>query len=332
MILEIEELFLNKTLSADKAGALLTAIAENRVDPNLVAAFLTVFRMRQLSVSELAGFRGAMLQLARRVDLSEYDPIDLCGTGGDGKNTFNISTASAFLVAACGVPVAKHGNYGMSSRCGSSNVLEALGVEFASEESQLKVQLRQANICFLHAPLFHPAMKNIAPVRKALGFRTFFNLIGPLVNPARPRKQLVGVSTLASARLYTYLLQQESINFTVVHALDGYDEISLTGPVKVIANQSERLFSPHDLGLPQVNPAALRGGDSPQAGALILTTILQGRGSSEQSAVVAANAGLALHLATPERSLVDSIQYAMATLLKGKAYEILQLLRECQLK
>ncbi len=317
---ELQELFLAKRLSEHKAYDLLRTIAENQADPNLISSFLTVFQMRQLTLAEAIGFKNAMLDLAVNLDLSEFDPLDLCGSGGDGKDSFNISTASAFVVAACGVAVAKHGNYGMSSKCGSSNVLEALGLKFTNHAPTLIKQLRKANLCFLHAPLFHPAMKGVAPIRKALGFRTLFNFMGPLVNPCRPRKQLLGVASLNAARLYTYLLQQEKIEFMVVHSLDGYDEISLSSPFKVTTNCMEKIFYPQELGIPLLKNTDLTGGTDAISGAEILLKILKGEGSTAQTAVVAANAGFTLHLANPNLTIHEGIRMARDAIINSTPY------------
>ncbi|MGB1972109.1 MAG: anthranilate phosphoribosyltransferase, partial [Flavobacteriaceae bacterium] len=236
-------------LSKEEASQMIVNIADGQYNQTEIAAFLTVYMMRRISLHELEGFREALLALCIAIDLSEFDTIDLCGTGGDGKDTFNISTLAAFVTAAAGVNVAKHGNYGVSSGCGSSNVLEALGIKFSNDEDFLKRCVDRAGICILHAPLFHPAMKNVAQVRKDLGVKTFFNMLGPLVNPSFPKSQLTGVFNLELARLYHYLFQKTDTNFTILHALDGYDEISLTGPTKVFGNNSETVLTPQDFGV-----------------------------------------------------------------------------------
>ena len=218
--------------------------------------------MRSITVNELQGFRDALLELCLAVDLQTYDPIDLCGTGGDGKDTFNISTLSSFITAGAGVAVAKHGNYGVSSACGSSNILEALGVKFSNDKDHLKRAMETANICVLHAPLFHPAMKNVAPIRKALGIKTFFNMLGPMVNPSFPKHQMVGVFNLELLRLYNYLYQKTDKNYSIVHDLGGYDELSLTNNAKIATNHSELLFSPDDLDLKSITAESIFGGNT----------------------------------------------------------------------
>ena len=231
----LDHLINYRSLDRERSKEVLTNLARGTYNQSQVAAFLTVYMMRTITVEELAGFREAMLELCLFTDLSEFEAMDLCGTGGDGKDTFNISTLSSFVVAGAGQNVVKHGNNGVSSVCGSSNVLQQLGYEFTNDRDKLRRNLEDAGICFLHAPLFHPAMKNVAPIRKELGMKTFFNMLGPLVNPTFPKKQLIGVFNLELARLYGYLLQEAKSDFAVVHGLDGYDEISLTGPFKVIS-------------------------------------------------------------------------------------------------
>ena len=229
--------------------------------------------MRPISVIELSGFREALLDLAIKIDLSDFNTIDLCGTGGDSKNTFNISTLTSFIVAGTGNKVAKHGNYGVSSVSGSSNMLEYLGYEFTNNEVILKKQIEKANICFLHAPLFHPAMKAVGPVRRELGMKTFFNMLGPLVNPSQPQNQLVGVFNLEVARIYNYLLQKTSENYGIVYSLDGYDEISLTSAFKLFTKENEQLITPEDLNMRRLEQTELFGGNSVRGAAKIFISI-----------------------------------------------------------
>lgn len=323
----LNRLFDHHTLRQEEAYALLIGMGENAYSEPQMAACLGALRMRSLTVGELEGFRGAMLALCRRVDLSEFDPIDLCGTGGDGKNTFNISTLASFVAAACGVFVAKHGNYGVSSVCGSSNVLEAIGVRFADSEAGLRAQLESAGICFLHAPLFHPAMKYIAPVRRALAVSTFFNMLGPIVNPASPRRQLIGVYSLELARLYAYTLQQTDRDYAIVHSLDGYDEVSLTGPVRVSSRREDALLTPADFGLGATKPDDIAGGASVEQAARLFLRILGGEGTPQQNAAVCANAALALRIVRPGLSLRDGAAQAQEALISGKAFAVLQALR-----
>jgi len=250
--------------------------------------------MRSITIEELQGFRDALLELCIPVDLADFNAIDLCGTGGDGKDTFNISTLASFITAGAGVKVAKHGNYGVSSASGSSNVMEALGVKFTNDVDKLKRSIDKAGICVMHAPLFHPAMKNVAPIRRELGVKTFFNMLGPMVNPAFPKNQMVGVFNLELQRLYGYLYQKTDKNYSIVHALDGYDEISLTGQTKIVSNKSEIMLSPSDLGLEQIEQSQIFGGDSVESAAKIFKNIIENKGTEAQNNVVCANAGLAI--------------------------------------
>ena len=290
----LNRLINHESISSEEAKQVLVNISNGDYNQSQIAAFLTVFMMRSITIEELRGFRDALLELCIPIDLEEFEPIDLCGTGGDGKDTFNISTLSSFVTAGAGVPVAKHGNYGVSSACGSSNVMEYLGIKFTNESDHLKRCIDQAGICVLHAPLFHPAMKNVAPIRKELGVKTFFNMLGPMVNPAFPKNQMVGVFNLEMQRLYGYLYQQTDKNYSIVHAIDGYDEISLTGDTKIISNNAETVISPIDLGVNQVQPNEIFGGSSVEDSAKVFIDIINGNGTVAQNNVVCANAGLAI--------------------------------------
>lgn len=314
-------LFEHKSLSREQAREVLYNISNNRYSDAEMAAFITVYLMRSITIEELQGFRDALMELCVPVDLQGRDLIDIVGTGGDGKNTFNISTLSCFIVAGAGVSVAKHGNYGASSISGSSNVMEQLGYTFKNDTGTLNKELDAAGICFLHAPLFHPALKAVGPVRKSLGVRTFFNMLGPMVNPAKPAYQLVGVFNLEMARIYNYLLQQGSTAFTIIHSLDGYDEISLTGDAKVITATGEKIFSAIALGKRMVEPADIYGGNSVEEAARIFLTILKGGGSWAQNAVVLANAAMALQCTARFDNYETCYQMAVESLESGKAYQ-----------
>lgn len=314
-------------LSKEDARQVLVNIANGSYNPSQIAAFLTVYMMRSISIEELEGFRDALLELCLAIDLSEYDPIDLCGTGGDGKDTFNISTLASFITAGAGVPVTKHGNYGVSSKCGSSNVLEFLGIRFSNDPDFLRRSIDEAGICILHAPLFHPAMKNVAPIRKELAVKTFFNMLGPMVNPAFPRSQMVGVFNLELARMYGYLYQNTDKKYTVVHSLDGYDEISLTGPAKTISNTTEGILDPEDFGVHVVNAEEITGGDSVEESGKIFVQILEGKGTDAQNNVVCANAGLAI-ATSQDLSPKEGFEMAQQSLFNGKAFEALQKLQQ----
>lgn len=317
------------TLSRDEAHDIMLRIAANEYSPSEMASFMTVFMMRPISVDELIGFTEALQECCLRVDLQHDDVTDLVGTGGDCKNTFNISTLSAFVVAGAGVKVAKHGNYGVSSQCGSSNVLEALGYRFTADVDTLRRQMDAAGICFLHAPLFNQAMKAVAPVRKALGVKTFFNILGPLVNPAFPQIQTSGVYDLEVARLYQYLFQQTGKRFCVIHSLDGYDEVSLTGQVKVINDNGEELLTPEELGFSKVSPESIAGGENVNEAKQIFLNIISGEGTTAQNEVVIANSALALQCARRELSRADAIEMARLSLLSGRAKAVLNTLLNC---
>ncbi len=317
----LNHLFEYKTLSKEQARQVLTEIGRGEVNPAQVAAFLTVYMMRSIQVEELEGFRDAMLDLCLPIDLSAYDPMDVCGTGGDGKDTFNISTLTAFVVAGAGQRVAKHGNHGVSSLTGSSTVMERLGYRFTNDAGELERKIETAGICFLHAPLFHPAMKNVGPIRRELGVKTFFNILGPIVNPARPRKQLVGVFSLELARLYAYLYQQSDRQFIIVHSLDGYDEVSLTGAFKMIGHRQEQLLQPADLGFERLTAAQLSGGTTPDEAARIFTDVLTNRATPAQEQAVIANAAMALLAAGKALEIESAVLMADESLKSGRAYQ-----------
>jgi anthranilate phosphoribosyltransferase len=320
----LQYLFEYKTLCRQSAKEVLLNISKGMYSESEIASFITVFLMRSITIDELQGFRDALLDLCVRVDLNGNETIDIVGTGGDGKNTFNISTLSCFIVAGTGQKVAKHGNYGASSISGASNVMEQLGYVFKNDETRLKKEVEAANICFLHAPLFHPALKTVGPIRKNLGVRTFFNMLGPMVNPAFPKFQLVGVYNLEMARIYNYLLQQTEGTFTIIHSLDGYDEISLTNDTKVITNEGERIMTPEQLGKRMVEPADIYGGSTVEEAAKIFSKILHGEGSWAQNAVVLANAAMALHCTGNYRVYDDAFQAAVESLESGRAHDALK--------
>jgi anthranilate phosphoribosyltransferase len=317
-------LFEHKSLSREQAKEVLHNISNHVYSDAEIAAFITVYLMRSITIDELQGFRDALMELCIPVDLQKQDVLDIVGTGGDGKNTFNISTLSCFIVAGTGNKVAKHGNYGASSISGSSNVMEQLGYTFKKDTGQLNKELDACNICFLHAPLFHPALKVVGPVRKNLGVRTFFNMLGPMVNPALPKYQLVGVYNSEMARIYNYLLQQGNSAFTIIHSLDGYDEISLTSDIKVITNAGEKIYSAEDLGKRTVSPMDIHGGNSVEEAASIFLKILKGNGSWAQNAVVLANSAMALQCTGAYASYDECYQMAVESLESGRAYQSLQ--------
>ncbi|TYP98620.1 anthranilate phosphoribosyltransferase [Sphingobacterium allocomposti] len=315
----LAHLFEYKTFTKEEAYAILTNIATGSYDTHQIAAFMTTYGMRSIRVEELSGFRDAMYDLCNKLNFSNYDLIDLCGTGGDGKNTFNISTLASFVVAGAGYHVAKHGNVGVSSGCGSSNVMEYLGYTFTNDRDILHRQLDEARICFLHAPLFHPAMKTVGPIRRALGVKTFFNMLGPLTNPANPKFQAVGVFSLELARLYNYLYQGTNKQYSIIHTLDGYDEISLTGDFKIINNQGEKIYGVEEIGFTPLHANDLAGGNSVEEAARIFSKIINGDGSDQQNHVVLTNAAFAIKTIHPEKTFGDCYYEAESSLLEKKA-------------
>lgn len=326
----LQYLFEHKTLSREKAKEVLINISRGVYNDTEIASFTTVFLMRSITIAELTGFRDALMELCVGVDLSGYDVIDIVGTGGDGKNTFNISTLSCFIVAGAGFPVAKHGNYGATSISGSSNVMENLGYRFSNDNKKLHHEIEKAGICFMHAPLFHPALKTVAGMRKNLGIRTFFNILGPMVNPASPKVQMVGVYNLEMARIYAYLLQQSASRFMIIHSLDGYDEISLTTDTKVITNEGEKILPAQYLGKRVVSPADIYGGNSAEEAAKIFLKILKGDGTWAQHAVVMANAAMALYATGEFSSYDECYDKSVESLESGRAYKVFETLISLQ--
>lgn len=326
----LQYLFEHKTLDREKAKEILINISRGLYNESEIASFTTVYLMRSITIDELQGFRDALMELCVKVTFDGETLIDIVGTGGDGKNTFNISTLSCFIVAGTGNKVSKHGNYGASSISGSSNVMEQLGYKFTNNVEKLKNQLDKTNICFLHAPLFHPALKIVAPIRKNLGVRTFFNMLGPMVNPSVPDYQLVGVFNLEMARIYNYLLQQTQSKFTIIYSLDGYDEISLTNDTRVITNTGEEILTPEYLGKRRVSAQDIYGGNSPEEAAKIFSKILKGDGSWAQNAVVLANAAMALNCLGCYNNYNECFHHAVESLESGKAHETLEKLINLQ--
>jgi len=323
----LNRLINHEILSKSEAKEVLVTISAGKYNNSQIASFLTVYMMRNITIDELSGFREALLELCIPVDFSYYETIDLCGTGGDGKDTFNISTLASFIVAGSGFKVAKHGNYGVSSISGSSNVMEKLGVKFSNDESFLKKCIEEANISILHAPLFHPAMKNVGPIRKELGVKTFFNILGPMVNPSFPKHQMVGVFSLELARMYSYLYQKTNTNFSILHGLDGFDEISLTDDVKIISNTSEAILKVADFNLGRIDLSQIQGGKTTDEAAKIFYEIISGKGTKAQNDVVCANAAVAISTIN-KLSYIENFAVAKETLESGKALEKLKKLQE----
>ena len=323
----LNKLFAHKTLNREEAKNILLEISSGTHNHSHVTSFLTVYMIRNITVEELEGFRDALIELCISIDLKKYNTIDLCGTGGDNKDTFNISTLSAFITAGAGIKVAKHGNYGVSSSCGSSNVLENLGIRFSNDQGFIESCIEKSGICILHAPLFHPAMKHVAPIRRELGLKTFFNMLGPLVNPSSPNNQMVGVYSLELARLYSYIFQKSNKNFSIIHSLDGYDEVSLTGNVKIISNNSEKIFEPSDFDLNILKPKSIVGGNSISESAKIFMNILNNKGSSSQNNVVLVNSGIAISTAQ-NIGIKNGIEKARESLNSGKALNAFKTLKK----
>jgi anthranilate phosphoribosyltransferase len=317
----LNHLFEHKTFTREQSKEILMNISLGKYNNSQMAAFMTAYCMRSITVNELEGFKDAMLELCLPIDLGTNELIDLCGTGGDGKDTFNISTLASFVVAGAGYKVAKHGNYGVSSGCGSSNVMEHLGYHFTNNTDALKRSIDKANICFLHAPLFHPAMKTVAPIRRELGVKTFFNMLGPLVNPAKPQNQLVGVFNLELARVYAYLYQKSDIKYTIINALDGYDEISLTCDFKTFSADGEKINTIEDLGFEKVNEQQITGGHTVSDSADIFMQVLNNEGTIAQQNVVLSNAAMAIKTINPNKSFVDCFYQAEESLISKKALQ-----------
>ena len=320
----LEKLFDHNYLEYEESKKVLKEISSKKYNNSQVASFLTVFKMRNPSVQEIEGFRDALLDLCVKIDLSsDFETIDLCGTGGDGKNTFNISTISSFVVAGAGYKVTKHGNYGVSSSCGSSDVLQQLGIKLSNDDGYLKKCLDKGNFCYLHAPLFHPAMKNVAGVRKELEFKTFFNILGPLVNPLQPKNQLCGVYNLEISRLYGYVFENSKKNYSILYSLDGYDEISLTSDFMKISRNDSTINSPDYFGFNKINPEEIKGGESIKDSASIFTKILENKATKSQTDVVLANSAIAIQTIT-NKTIDECLSIARQSIDSGSALNCLK--------
>jgi anthranilate phosphoribosyltransferase len=320
----LEKLFDHNYLEYEESKKVLKEISSKKYNNSQVASFLTVFKMRNPSVQEIEGFRDALLDLCVKIDLSsDFETIDLCGTGGDGKNTFNISTISSFVVAGAGYKVTKHGNYGVSSSCGSSDVLQQLGIKLSNDDGYLKKCLDKGNFCYLHAPLFHPAMKNVAGVRKELEFKTFFNILGPLVNPLQPKNQLCGVYNLEISRLYGYVFENSKKNYSILYSLDGYDEISLTSDFMKISRNDSTINSPDYFGFNKINPDEIKGGESIEDSASIFTKILENNATKSQTDVVLANSAIAIQTIT-NKTIDECLSIAKQSIDSGSALNCLK--------
>ena len=320
----LTRLFNHEELTSDETREILLNITREKYPEAQIAALLTAFQMRGITVDELIGFRNALMETRVPIDFSPYRPIDIVGTGGDGKNTFNISTCACFVVAGAGYKVAKHGNYGVTSVSGASNVIEQHGICFTNNPDQLKRSMEQCNIAYLHAQLFNPAMKFVGPVRKALGVRTLFNLLGPLVNPCCPAYQLLGVADLSQMRLYTNVFYKMGIDFAVVNSLDSYDEISLTDEFKVMTRRYERIYRPQALGFNAERPEELFGGSSKEDAARIFDNILNGSATQAQMQCVIVNAAFAIQIMEPQKEIEECIAIAEESLKSKRALQTLK--------
>jgi anthranilate phosphoribosyltransferase len=322
----LKYLFTGAILTREEAREALRKVAAQEANPAQVAAFTTVFNMRQINSEELAGFRDTLLDLSIPVPVREFDAMDLCGTGGDGKNSFNVSTCAAFVVAASGQNVVKHGNKSVSSKCGSSDVLAHLGITFTNEIDEIRNSLEEFGLAFLHAPLFHPALKELAPIRKDLGVKTFFNMLGPMVNPANPNKQMVGVFNSELQELYAKIYKADGKEYAIVHSVDGYDEVSLTSAFHMYTHMGEFEIEPEDMGLDRINPESLYGGDTVEEAAEIVVDVLTGNATKEQTNVVLANAAVALHIGL-DVGLREGVEMAQEAIESETAYQILKSMR-----
>lgn len=315
----LNRLFEHQYLNRAEAKEILTTMSAGKYNEPEIAAFISVFLMRSISVDEFLGFSDALLDLRANVDpLAAYNPIDIVGTGGDNKNTFNISTLACFVVAGAGYKVAKHGNYGATSVSGASNVMEQHGVKFTADISKLEKSLDKTNIAYMHAPLFNNALKVVAPVRKALGVRTFFNMLGPVVNPIKPKRTVLGVFNLKMARLYFYMYQQTDVDYSIVHSLDGYDEISLTSEFKIINRFEEKIYTPEQIGFTRCSEKELDGGATPEDASRIFDNVINNTATAAQKNAVLANAAAAIQTINPSLSFEDAIAEARESIDSGK--------------
>lgn len=319
MKLILNRLFNHQYLDRNEAKDILNRMAVGEYNEAQIAAFISVYLMRSISIDEFMGFSDALLELRTNVDvLAAYNPVDIVGTGGDNKNTFNISTLSCFTVAAAGYKVAKHGNYGATSVSGASTVMEQCGVKFTSNIGDLERSLGETGIAYLHAPLFNNALKVVAPIRKALGVRTFFNMLGPVANPIRPKKQVLGVFNLKMARMYFYMYQHTDVDYNIVHGLDGYDEISLTSDFKVISKWGEKIYTPEELGFKRYSEIDLDGGTTVESAHSIFKNVINNTATDAQKDVVIANSAFAINTINPELPIVECIAQAREAIESGR--------------
>ena len=315
------QLIEGNTLTQEDTHEIMLNIVEEKYNVQQIAALLMALQTRGVTVDELLGFRQGLLETGKYMDFTEYDTLDIVGTGGDGKNSFNISTCSAFVIAGAGYKVTKHGNGGSSSVSGASNVLQGHGVKFTDDINQLKRSLDEAGICYFHAPLFAYGMKFVGPTRKALGIPTCFNLLGPLVNPCHPKNSLHGTANQAQLRLYTNLHQRIGDNFGVITSYDGYDEISLTSGFKICTNDFEKVLTPVDLGLKYIKQSDIYGGETAEEAQKIFDAVLEDTATEAQKNVVIANSACGISVMDKNLSMADSVAMARESLESGKALQ-----------
>ena len=315
----LQRLIAGETLSREDTHEIMLGIVAQKYNDYQISALLMALQTRGVSVDELLGFRDGLLETGKRVDLDGYNTLDIVGTGGDGKNTFNISTCSAFVIAGAGYKVTKHGNGGSTSVSGASNVLQGHGVKFTDNPDILKRSLDEAGICYFHAPLFAYGMKFVGPVRKGLGVPTCFNLLGPLVNPCHPKNSFHGAANQAQQRLYVEAHQKIGDSYGVVTSYDGYDEISLTSGFKLVTNSFEKIYTPKDLGFNYVDSSEIYGGQTAADAMKIFDNVLEGTATEGQKSVILANAACGISVIDRNLSIDESIEICRESLDSGKA-------------
>ena len=315
----LNRLIAGEILTREDTHAILLGITQEKYNESQIAALLMALQTRGVTVDELLGFRDGLLETGKYIDFSEYNTLDIVGTGGDGKNTFNISTCSSFVIAGAGYKVTKHGNGGSTSVSGASNVLQGHGARFTDDPDILRRSLDEAGICYFHAPLFAYGMKFVGPTRRALGVPTCFNLLGPLVNPCHPKNSLHGTANQSQLRLYVSAHQKIGDNFGVITSYDGYDEISLTSGFKLVTNDFEKVFTPKDMGFNYVDPKDIYGGETAADAMKIFDSVLEGTSTEAQKNVILANAACGIAVLDRNKSIEESIAMARESLDSGKA-------------
>lgn len=320
----LSKLIEGSTLSRKESHDIMVGITDQKYNEYQIAALLMAMQMRGVTVDEMLGLRDGLLETGKYIDLEDYDTLDIVGTGGDGKNTFNISTCSAFVIAGAGYKVSKHGNGSSTSVSGASTVLQGHGVKFTDDVDTMRRSLDEAGICYFHAPLFAYGMKFVGPTRKSLAVPTCFNLLGPLVNPCHPKYSLHGTANQAQLRLYTNIHQQIGDNYGVITSYDGYDEISLTSGFKLCTNHFEKVYTPIEMGFDYVSPIEIYGGATPADAMKIFDSVLEGTATRSQTNVILANAACGISVMNPNLSIADSVAQARESLESGRALNALK--------